>query len=149
MIYLGIIKQRNKVSGVVYVFENEKYWDETQKKYKYRKKSIGKLDPNTGKIIPAKNKRGRKHQTQPQVQPEVNPDEFKKLNRLYNRSEERVAVLRNRVKDLTAEVVEQDKQIQDLTRQNKQLTKAMNVIRSAIAVSAANLTDETNPSTEE
>ncbi len=132
---MGIIKQRNKVSGVVYVFENEKYWDKTQKKYKYRKKSIGKLDPNTGEIIPANTKRGRKPQTQPQAQPEVSPNEFKKLNRLYNRSEERVAVLRNRVKDLTAEVIEQDKQIQDLTRQNKRLTKAMSIIRSASALS--------------
>ena len=133
MVLLGIIKQRNSESGIVYVFESEKYWDEDQKKYKYRKRSIGKLDPITGEIIPAKSKRGRKPQLPPQT--DVDMGEFQKLSRLYNQSEERVAFLKNRVKELTAEVIDQGKQIKELTRQNKRLMKSMSIIRSAAAFS--------------
>ena len=136
MVLLGIIKQRNSESGIVYVFESEKYWDEDQKKYKYRKRSIGKLDPITGEIIPAKSKHGRKPQLPPQTDvTDVDMGEFQKLSRLYNRSEERVAFLRNRVKELTAEVIDQGKQIKELTRQNKRLMKSMSIIRSAAAFS--------------
>jgi hypothetical protein len=38
------VHQKNKKTGVVYVYENYPYWDKVEKKDKARRKCIGKLD---------------------------------------------------------------------------------------------------------
>lgn len=129
MILLGLIKQ--KTASGTYVIKKEKVWDEEHQKYIFKRKSIGKLDPDTGEIIPANGKKGRK----PKLNYEVNANELKKLSTLYNRSEERVAVLRNYIKELKKEIAEQASQIQELTEQNKRLQKTIGVISSAVSFS--------------
>lgn len=44
-----------KQSGVTYVYELlEEYWDKDKKQMRNRQRCIGKLDPDTGKLIPSK-----------------------------------------------------------------------------------------------
>ena len=52
MIYMAIIKQKNKRSGVTYVYESESYWDKEKKQPRSKRTLIGKLDDTTGEIIP-------------------------------------------------------------------------------------------------
>lgn len=56
---MSIIKQKNKRSGVTYVYESESYWDKEKKQPRSKRTLIGKLDDKTGEIIPT-GKSGRK-----------------------------------------------------------------------------------------
>ena len=47
------VNQKNKSTGVVYVYENYPYWDKVSKKDKSHRKCIGKLDEN-GNLVPTR-----------------------------------------------------------------------------------------------
>lgn len=51
---MGIVHQKNKKTGVIYVYESEAYWDAEKKQSRSRRKCIGKLDPETGVLVPSK-----------------------------------------------------------------------------------------------
>lgn len=48
----SIIKQLNKKTGVTYVYESESYWDKEKKQPRSRRKLIGRIDEETGEIVP-------------------------------------------------------------------------------------------------
>ena len=48
----SIIKQLNKQTGVTYVYESESYWDKEKKQPRSKRRLIGKIDAETGEIIP-------------------------------------------------------------------------------------------------
>ena len=58
ILYLSII-HRIKKTGITYVYSSESYWDKDLKAPRNRKKLIGKIDKETGEIVPT-GKRGRK-----------------------------------------------------------------------------------------
>ena len=47
----AIIYQKNKKSGVIYVYESVSHWDKEKKQSRAKRKCIGKLDPNTKELI--------------------------------------------------------------------------------------------------
>ena len=49
---MAIVRQHHKDTGVTYVLKSESYWDPETKKSRSRRKIIGKIDPETGKVIP-------------------------------------------------------------------------------------------------
>ena len=48
----SIIKKLNKQTGVTYVYGSESYWDKEKKQPRSRRKLIGKIDEETGEIVP-------------------------------------------------------------------------------------------------
>lgn len=56
---MSIVRLKDKRSGTIYVYESESYWDKEKKQPRSRRKLIGKLDEETGEIIPT-GKSGRK-----------------------------------------------------------------------------------------
>ena len=50
------IRQYNKKTGVTYVYESHSYWDKEKKQHRSDRKLIGKIDPETGEIIPTRKK---------------------------------------------------------------------------------------------
>ncbi len=48
------VKVTNKKSGITYVYESESYWDKEKKQPRNKRKLIGKIDPETGEIIPTR-----------------------------------------------------------------------------------------------
>lgn len=54
----SIVKHTAK-NGTVYVYENESYWDKEKKQPRSHRKLIGKIDPETGEMVPT-GKRGPK-----------------------------------------------------------------------------------------
>lgn len=48
----SIIKRLNKQTGITYVYESESYWDKEKKQPRSRRKLIGKIDEETGEIVP-------------------------------------------------------------------------------------------------
>ena len=56
---MAIIKQYHADTDTTYVYESTSYWDAEKKQSRSKRKLLGKLDPETGEIIPTGN-RGRK-----------------------------------------------------------------------------------------
>lgn len=49
---VSIIKKLNKQTGVTYVYESESYWDKEKKQPRSKRKLIGRIDEETGEIVP-------------------------------------------------------------------------------------------------
>ena len=60
----SIIKKLNKKTGVTYVYESESYWDKEKKQPRSRRKLIGKIDEETGEIVPTGGRGRRKKRKQ-------------------------------------------------------------------------------------
>ena len=55
---MATVKVYNKERDVTYVYDSYSYWDKEKKQPRSKRKLIGKLDPETGEIVPT-GKRGR------------------------------------------------------------------------------------------
>lgn len=53
------VKYANQ-SGTVYVYDSVSEWDPVKKQSRSKRRCIGKIDPQTGEMIPTSGKRGRK-----------------------------------------------------------------------------------------
>ena len=56
---MSIVNQYDKRSGITYVYESKSYWDKEKKQPRSKRTLIGRLDPDTGEIIPTDG-RGKK-----------------------------------------------------------------------------------------
>ncbi len=54
---MAIIKQTNKKTGITYVYDSHSYWDKEKKQHRSDRKLIGKIDPETGEIVPTRKKK--------------------------------------------------------------------------------------------
>ena len=59
---MAIIKKYNKANHTTYVYNSVSYWDKEKQQPRSRRKLIGKIDPETGEIVPTAG-RGRKAKT--------------------------------------------------------------------------------------
>ena len=57
---MAIIKQTNKKTGITYVIDSESYWDKEKQQPRSHRKIIGKIDPNTGEVVPTNRHQKRK-----------------------------------------------------------------------------------------
>ena len=48
---MGIVYQTDKRSGITYAYENKAYWDKEKKQSRSKRTLIGRVDPETCKII--------------------------------------------------------------------------------------------------
>ncbi len=55
---MAIIKYANQ-SGAVYAYESISEWDPEKKQSRSKRKCLGRVDPDTGEIIPTSGRRGR------------------------------------------------------------------------------------------
>lgn len=51
---MGILYQKDKRTGITYVYENNAYWDKEKQQSRAKRKLIGKIDPKTNEIIPTR-----------------------------------------------------------------------------------------------
>lgn len=56
---MAIIKQYHKDTDTTYVYESESYWDPERKQARSKRRCIGKIDPDTGEVVPT-GRRGKK-----------------------------------------------------------------------------------------
>lgn len=49
---MAIIKQFDKRSGITYVYDSKSYYDKEKKCSRAKRTLIGRLDPDTGEIVP-------------------------------------------------------------------------------------------------
>lgn len=64
---MAIIKQFDKRSGITYVYDSKSYYDKVKKCSRAKRTLIGRLDPETGEIIPTdgRNKGAKSNSTVP------------------------------------------------------------------------------------
>lgn len=55
---MAILKYPNQ-SGIVYAYDSVSVWDPVKKQSRSVRKCLGRVDPETGEIIPSSGKRGR------------------------------------------------------------------------------------------
>jgi hypothetical protein len=56
---MAIIKQYDKRSGITYAYESRSYWDKEKKMSRAKRTLIGRVDADTGEIVPTDG-RGKK-----------------------------------------------------------------------------------------
>lgn len=56
---MALVKMHNKERNITYVYESESYWDKDLKQPRSRRRLVGKIDPETGEVVPT-GPRGRR-----------------------------------------------------------------------------------------
>ncbi len=72
---MAIIKQYDKRSGITYVYDSKSYYDKEKKCSRAKRTLIGKIDPDTGEIIPTDGRnKGAKSKPSSTPTPEIEKD---------------------------------------------------------------------------
>lgn len=72
---MAIIKQFDKRSGITYVYDSKSYYDKEKKCSRAKRTLIGKLDPDTGEIIPTDGRnKGAKSKNHSSASPDIDKD---------------------------------------------------------------------------
>lgn len=67
---MGIIYWTNKKTGITYAYENKAYWDKEKKQSRAKRILLGRVDPETGEVIPTRSYKKRDKNTEiAQVKP--------------------------------------------------------------------------------
>lgn len=56
----SIVYQTDKKTGARYAFESESYWDKEKRQPRSKRKYLGKVDPDTGEIIPSRGRHAQR-----------------------------------------------------------------------------------------
>ena len=67
---MAIITQKDSRSGIIYAYDTQYYWDKKKQQSRAKRKCIGKVDPDTGEIVPTRkrtSKKGEKKNTCPKT----------------------------------------------------------------------------------
>lgn len=78
---MGIVYQKNKMTGITYAYENKAYWDKEKQQSRAKRVLIGKVDPDTGQIIPTRSY--EKKIKGPERSPRPGPIPITKLRRVF------------------------------------------------------------------
>jgi len=96
---MAIIKQYDKRSGITYAYESHSYWDPEKKMTRAKRKLIGRVNPETGEIIPTDGRNRRKKNTEVS-----SASDYKKLyEKLVSKCEAQetlIASLKKQIKEL-------------------------------------------------
>lgn len=71
---MAIIKQFDKRSGITYVYDSKSYYDKEKKCSRARRTLIGKIDPDTGEMIPTDGRNKGAKSKPDSVSPDINKD---------------------------------------------------------------------------
>ncbi len=114
----SIVKMTNKKTGVTYVYESTSYWDKDKHQARNKRKLIGKIDPDTGEIVPT----GRRGSAtwSAAADPQL-PKSFAEGHKLNPTQDEK-----------DAEILELRKKVLDLEMQLSKKTSALDRIRRAL-----------------
>ncbi|MBR3024996.1 MAG: hypothetical protein IKH71_11135 [Oscillospiraceae bacterium] len=101
---MAIIKQYDKRSGITYAYESVAYWDPEKKMSRAKRKLIGRINPETGEIIPTDG-RNRRKKDETEKGEETSPSEnykemYEKLLKKCESQELIIKSLQERIKEL-------------------------------------------------
>ena len=95
---MAIIKQHDKRSGITYAYESHSYWDPEKKMTRAKRKLIGRVDPQTGEIVPTDG-RNKKCRT-PAADSADYKKMYEKLLKKYEAQETLIESLKKQIEEL-------------------------------------------------
>ncbi len=110
---MAIIKQYHKDTDTTYVYESVSYWNADKQQSRSKRKLLGKLDPETGEVIPT-GSRGRKCKETPAVSD--------------NRTDAEACEKDKKIRELTIALAQKGAEIIRLEQQNHRLQETINLI---------------------
>ena len=87
-----IVYQTDKKTGVKFAYESVSYWDKEKKQPRSKRKYLGKVDPETGEIIPSRSN------TAPIKISEADASEIIRLRTAVEEKDAKIAELTNQLK---------------------------------------------------
>lgn len=105
---MAIITQYHKDTDTTYVYESISYWDAEKKQSRSKRKCIGKIDPQTGEMVPT-GKRGPKKNPAPDTS-----NELARMTALHDQIQKENMVLKARITELEKQLSEQKSDSQKL-----------------------------------
>jgi predicted RNase H-like nuclease (RuvC/YqgF family) len=93
----SIVYQIDKKTGAKYAFESISYWDKDKKQPRSKRKYLGKVDPETGDIIPS---RGRSVHSEDKVLQDK--ENLSVLRKEITERDQTIAALRHDLDELTS-----------------------------------------------
>lgn len=112
---MSIVKLKDKRTGTTYVYESESYWDKEKKQPRSRRKLIGKLDEETGEIIPT-GKSGRKKGSGRKQEENGSPEPITEHIRIIAEKEEQIRMLKAENRALLSQKQDILKTLEELCR---------------------------------
>ena len=115
---MGIVKSYQKKTDTTYVYESEAYWDPEKKQSRSKRRLIGKIDKETGEIVPT-GKRGRKKKMPSDPAGSSRP--VSRPGGADSADEERIGKLENVIEEQKAEIIDLKTQVDSLRKENNKL----------------------------
>lgn len=109
---MSLVKHTDKRSGITYVYESESYWDKEKKQPRSKRTLVGKIDEETGEIVPTGG-RGKKKASPDKAADQENPQKP--------------------VTDYVQQLAEKDELIRSLKSENQRLIKEKQKILDSLA----------------
>lgn len=113
---MSIVKMHNKKTGITYVYESESYWDKEKQQPRNRRKLIGKIDPETGEIVPTGGP-GRKPRSATMVAEQHDAPEgsgHEDLKAIIDRQDREISELKKKVKGLEIQCAQKDQALRNI-----------------------------------
>lgn len=77
---MATIQHFDKRSGITFVYESISYWDKEKQQPRFKKTLIGKIDKETGNMIPTDGRGKRRNQTDSVAKPKQGPVPIETMN---------------------------------------------------------------------
>ena len=147
---MSIVRQYHKDTNTTYVYESEYYYDQDKKQSRSKRRLIGKIDEDTGQIIPT-GKRGRKKKS-PAAEDrpsagaaQADKSEADSLRTKVEEQERENLLLRSHMESMEEKymklLAEKDDAIKDLQARVKNFEGAIGRARSSLEKAMGSLED--------
>lgn len=97
---MAVIYQHDKRSGITYVYESHSYWDKEKKMTRAKRKLIGRLNEETGEIVPTDGRNRNKKLKEPVDKDPNYKDLYEKLLKKCEAQEVLITALKKEIKKL-------------------------------------------------
>ena len=124
---MAIIKQYHKETGITYVYDSQSYWDAEKGQSRSKRRLIGKLDPETGEIIPT-GKRGRGKKEKNDI-PSIDYTEDTEDRKLILNQQLAIQQLNEKISALEQEVRRYQAAIQNISRLAEKIDSSCKTLR--------------------
>lgn len=115
---MSISKSYNKQNGVTYVYEvYENYWNKEKKRPESRRRLIGKIDPETGEIVPTSRTKKRADKNDNDIQ--NCREQYEEAKKKISQQEKDIADLKDKLSSALSEELAYLSEIEHETMKRK------------------------------
>jgi predicted RNase H-like nuclease (RuvC/YqgF family) len=109
----SIVYQIDKKTGAKYAFESISYWDKEKKQPRSKRKYLGKVDPETGEIIPSRGRSVHSEKADPQ-------------------QKDNLSALHKEIMDRDRTIEELNRKVDELTTKYEELLETIQKVRAMV-----------------